>query len=96
MQYDTWGWIKLPRTVLVLPLLLSFMQGVQDHIDGLTAELGKSLKKEMQETGAVCQAQFAELCNQLADKKAQIAAKTEAYQKVVACPMSASSHSCSR
>lgn len=62
------------------------MQGVQDHIDGLAAELGKSLKKELQESGALCQAQFAELCNQLADKKAQITAKTEMYQQVCTSP----------
>lgn len=58
-----------------------WVQGVRDHIDGLAAELSKSLKKELQESGALCQAQFAELCNQLADKKAQITAKTEMYQQ---------------
>lgn len=57
------------------------MQGVQDHISGLAAELDKSLKKELQESGALCQAQFAELCSQLADKKAQVTAKTEIYQQ---------------
>ena len=69
------------------PSLYALMlQGVQDHIDGLAAELGKSLKKELHESSAVCQAQFAELCKQLADKKAQITAKTEVYQQVRACP----------
>ena len=72
---------------LLFPISLALMlQGVQDHIDGLAAELSKSLKKELQESGAVCQAQFAELCKQLADKKAQITAKTEVYQRVRACP----------
>ena len=61
------------------------MQGVQDHINAMAAELSKSLRKELQESGALCQAQFAELCNQLADKKAQISAKTEAYQKARVC-----------
>ena len=57
------------------------VQGVQDHIDGLAAALGKSLKKELQESGTLCQAQFAELYNQLADRKAHITAKTEMYQQ---------------
>lgn len=72
-----------------LPLLASshsrplgmWVQGVQNHINGLCADLGKSLKKELQESAAVCLAQFKELCNQLADKKAQITAKTEMYQQ---------------
>ena len=55
---------------------------MQDHIDALATELSKSLKKELQENGALCQAQFADLCNQLADKKAEITARTEMYQKV--------------
>ena len=62
------------------------VQGVQDHIDGLAAELNKLLKKELQESGALCQAQFAELCNQLADNKAQITAKTEMYQQAGSVP----------
>lgn len=65
--------------------LLGCVQGVQDHIDGMAAELSKSLKKELQESGALCQAQFADLCNQLADRKAQITAKTEVYQKERTC-----------
>ena len=59
---------------------------MQDHIDGLAAELGKSMKRELQECGALCQEQFAELCSQLAERKAQITAKTDAYQKVPVCP----------
>ena len=55
---------------------------MQDHIDALATELSKSLKKELQENGALCQAQFADLCNQLTDKKAEITARTEMYQKV--------------
>ena len=58
------------------------MQGVQDQIDALAASLSKSLKKELQESDAICQAQVAELCSQLQDRKAQITAKTELYQKV--------------
>ena len=58
------------------------MQGVQDQIDGLAASLNKALKKELQESAALCRGQFTELCSQLADRKAQIAAKTEQYQKV--------------
>ncbi len=61
------------------------LQGVQDQVDALAADLSQSLKKELQESGALCQAQFADLCNQLADKKAQITAKTEMYQKVRPC-----------
>ena len=61
------------------------LQGVQDQIDGLTASVDKALKKEMQKSAALCQGQFTELCSQLADRKAQIAAKTEQYQKVGAC-----------
>ena len=72
--------------------LLGCVQGVQDHMDGMAAELSKSLKKELQESGALCQAQFAELCNQLADKKAQISAKTEVYQKEGTCLDIASWH----
>ena len=61
------------------------MQDVQDHIDGMTAELSKNLKKDLQDSGLLCQAQFSELCNQLASRKAEITAKTEAYQKVLPC-----------
>ncbi|KAA6422484.1 MAG: hypothetical protein FRX49_07659 [Trebouxia sp. A1-2] len=59
------------------------IQGVQDQIDALAADLKKSMKKELQDSGALCQAHFADLCNQLADKKAQITTKTETYQKEV-------------
>lgn len=58
------------------------MQEVQDRIDGMATELSKALKKDLQESGMLCQAQFSELCNQLASRKAEITAKTEAYQKV--------------
>lgn len=66
------------------------VQGVQNHINGLCAEMSKSLKKELQESAALCQAQFEELCNQLADKKAQITAKTEMYQQAWICLLIAS------
>ncbi len=62
--------------------VMTYLQGVQDQIDALAADLKKCMKKEMQDSGAVCQAQFADLCTQLADKKAQITTKTETYQKV--------------
>ena len=58
------------------------MQEVQDRIDGMATELSKAMKKDLQESGMLCQAQFSELCNQLASRKAEITAKTEAYQKV--------------
>ena len=58
------------------------VQEVQDRIDGMATELSKALKKDLQESGMLCQAQFSELCNQLASRKAEITAKTEAYQKV--------------
>ena len=57
-------------------------QEVQDRIDGMATELSKAMKKDLQESGLRCQAQFSELCNQLASRKAEITAKTEAYQKV--------------
>jgi len=62
--------------------IMTYLQGVQDQVDALAADLKKSMKKELQDSGALCQAQFADLCNQLADKKAQITTKTETYQKV--------------
>ncbi len=62
--------------------IMTYLQGVQDQIDALAADLKNSMKKELQDSGALCQAQFADLCNQLADKKAQINTKTEMYQKV--------------
>lgn len=62
--------------------VVTYLQAVQDQIDALAADLKKSMKKELQESGALCQTQFADLCNQLADKKAQITSKTETYQKV--------------
>lgn len=55
---------------------------MQHHIDALAADLSKSLKKELHDSGTMCQAQFGDLCNQLADKKAQITTRTEMYQKV--------------
>ena len=58
------------------------VQEVQDRIDGMATELSKVMKKDLQESGLLCQAQFSELCNQLASRKAEITAKTEAYQKV--------------
>ena len=57
-------------------------QAVQHQIDALAADLSKTLKKELHDSGAMCQAQFGDLCNQLADKKAQITTSTEMYQKV--------------
>ncbi|DBA95844.1 hypothetical protein WJX77_010833 [Trebouxia sp. C0004] len=59
------------------------IQGVQDQIDALAVDLKKCMKKDLHDSGALCQAQFADLCNQLADKKAQITTKTETYQKEV-------------
>lgn len=58
------------------------LQDVQDRIDNMGTELSKALKKDLQESGMLCQAQYSELCSQLADRKAEITAKTAAYQKV--------------
>lgn len=84
--------LLLALQVICFSGFLGCVQGVQDHIDGMAAELSKSLKKELQESGALCQAQFAELCNQLADKKAQITAKTKVYQKARTCLAAAFLH----